>query len=62
MGQLAELTHVVRELCLELEAGTTALSYAAAAAANSRRAGHAVCGRMVGKNGGSLGTHVGREV
>jgi len=36
-GQLAELTHVVRELRLELEAGATALSYAVTAAANGRR-------------------------
>jgi hypothetical protein len=37
-GQLAELTHVVRELRLELKAGATALSYAATAASNGRRA------------------------
>ena len=46
-GQLAQLTHVVRELRLVEGRWTTALRYTASTAANSRSARHAIRGRLV---------------
>jgi hypothetical protein len=62
MGQLAELTHVVRELCLVEGRRTTALCYAITVGAHSSRACYAIRGRLVGYERRALSTHHGSEV